>query len=242
MKRSLLSCRVSVQSCARRAFADSPSPPAAAAQAYAIRARGYPAPKTPGPQISPATHVLAFFWEFDLTQRELLKQFNFLGAQSVPIPEMQKRNRGAVDQKLPQLEPGIFTRQWLDNVVGMKGLPVDNPRIPVALEAHFARNCWGATGGPSWSAQHTGISMTLELPPGMSFPVPDPARWIFDFGDRLSRRQEVGWKEKQEIRTQRAKDEFKKELLKASPEFPDEQFEAVWQYRQNSQQFYGLDD
>lgn len=153
---------------------------------------------------------------------------------------MIRRNRGALDQVIPPLEKGTFSRQWLDNVIGMKQLPVDSPRIPIAMEAHFARSCWGATGGPSYTAHHTGISATLELPPGMSFPAPDPSTWIFDFGDRLSAMKEPGWKEQREARSAKAKEEFKRELSKASPDFPEAQFEAVWKYRQHSQRFYGM--
>jgi hypothetical protein len=177
------------------------------------------------------------FFGFDMRQRELLRQFVFEGGAMVPLNLWQKRTRGFHDQKLPPPPPDAFSRLWLDNHNGMAGLPDEAPRLPIAIEAHFSRDIWNMTGGPSYTAHHTGLSMNLPSP-GAMFPAPPPETWVQDLGDHLAAMQQVGWKERREIRATKAKKELKEQLVPLS--LPEERFEDFWRLRQNFQAFYGL--
>lgn len=171
-----------------------------------------------------------------MRQRELLRQFVFEGAVTVPLEDWQRRNRGFHDQKLPPPPPDVFSRLWLDNHIGMSKLPAEMPRIPIAIEAHFSRDIWNKTGGASYTAHHTGLSINLPSP-GAMFPAPAPETWVKDLGDRLAAMQQVGWKEKMEIRTARVKKEMREQLV--GPQVTEAQFEEIWGWRQHAQRFFG---
>ncbi|ORY84687.1 hypothetical protein BCR35DRAFT_303012 [Leucosporidium creatinivorum] len=218
----------------------------AAAQAYGLRAEGSPQPTSgnavdgkAGPLPHPSTHILLIFFSFDMRQRELLRQFSFEGGATCPLTLFEKRTRGFHEQEVPPVPPGLFSRDWLDNHIGMGGLPAEAPRIPIAIEAHFSKDTWNLTGGPSFTAHHTGLSTTLPSP-GAMFPAPPPETWIRDLGDHLAAMQQVGWKEKREIRTERVRKEMKEQLV--GPNLTEAQFEDVWRWRQHSQRFFGQND
>lgn len=198
-------------------------------------------PGVPTPLPTPSTHVLLVIFEFDLGEKDLRRQFNFVGASLAPITEMQRRDRGACNQVISKPEPGTFTRQWLDNTVGMARLPPNAPRLPIAFEAHFARSTWRATGGPSFTAHYTGMSASLVLPPGLSFPTPPPQKdYVKHLGDRLHDMKDPEYEKKQQVAAAAVKQKYYYAAMTAPGGAEIMQLNRVWEWRASHQRFYGM--